>query len=316
MLRDIGRAVATPLFQLYGATEAGVLSWNASTGGCIQRAPQSHRSRAVAGNAPLARVLVTTLGRPWMPLLRYDVGDVVRVAETRDCACGLMSDGPVLERVEGRQSDCVAVNGETVTPLMLDDAIHLALGAAATNRTMATRGRHAARRDPASREERGACGRSGEPVARATDSRRARERRRAGSVRQVPAGQELMRSAGFPLLERGYDGAPFIYLDSASTTPKPRGVIDAVVRYYETVGANVHRGTHPIAEAATEAYENARHRVAALIGAQPAEIVFTRNATDSFNLLARALRLTAEDEIVAPPSITATTCRGRVFAPS
>ncbi len=111
-----------------------------------------------------------------------------------------------------------------------------------------------------------------------------------------------MQSAGFPLLERGYDGEPFIYLDSASTTPKPRSVIDAVVRYYETIGANVHRGTHPLAEAATEAYEGARHRVAALIGAQPGEIVFTRNATDSFNLLARALRLTAEDEIVFPAS--------------
>jgi cysteine desulfurase/selenocysteine lyase len=111
-----------------------------------------------------------------------------------------------------------------------------------------------------------------------------------------------MQSAGFPLLERGYDGAPFIYLDSASTTPKPRAVIDAVVRYYETIGANVHRGTHPLAEAATEAYEGARHRVAALIGAQPSEIVFTRNATGSFNLLARALRLTADDEIVFPAS--------------
>jgi cysteine desulfurase / selenocysteine lyase len=111
-----------------------------------------------------------------------------------------------------------------------------------------------------------------------------------------------MRSAGFPLLERGYDGAPFIYLDSASTTPKPQPVIDAVMRYYETIGANVHRGTHPLAEAATEEYERARHRVAALIGAQPAEIVFTRNATDSFNLLARALRLGAEDEVVLPAS--------------
>ncbi|HVY67146.1 MAG TPA: cysteine desulfurase [Gammaproteobacteria bacterium] len=111
-----------------------------------------------------------------------------------------------------------------------------------------------------------------------------------------------MQGAGFPLLERGYDGAPFIYLDSASTTPKPRPVIDAVVRYYETLGANVHRGTHPLAEAATEAYERARHRVAALIGAQPAEIVFTRNATDSFNLLARALNLTADDEVVFPAS--------------
>jgi cysteine desulfurase/selenocysteine lyase len=111
-----------------------------------------------------------------------------------------------------------------------------------------------------------------------------------------------MQSAGFPLLERGYDGQPFIYLDSASTTPKPRSVIDAVTRYYTTLGANVHRGSHPLAEATTEEYERARHRVAALIGANPTEIVFTRNATDSFNLLARAMRLTAEDEVVLPAS--------------
>jgi cysteine desulfurase/selenocysteine lyase len=111
-----------------------------------------------------------------------------------------------------------------------------------------------------------------------------------------------MRSAGFPLLERGYDGAPFVYLDSASTTPKPRSVIAAVTRYYETIGANVHRGVHPLAEAATEEFERARHRVAALIGAQPSEIVFTRNATDSFNLLARAMNLTADDEVVFPAS--------------
>jgi cysteine desulfurase/selenocysteine lyase len=111
-----------------------------------------------------------------------------------------------------------------------------------------------------------------------------------------------MQSVGFPLLERGYDGSPFIYLDSASTTPKPRSVIAAVTRYYEELGANVHRGLHPIAEASTEEYERARHRVAALIGAQPGEIVFTRNATDSFNLLARALALTAEDEVVFPAS--------------
>ena len=79
-----------------------------------------------------------------------------------------------------------------------------------------------------------------------------------------------MQPEGFPLLENGYDGAPFIYLDSASTTPKPREVIAAVARYYETLGANVHRGLYPLAEAATEEYERARHRVAALIGAQPA----------------------------------------------
>jgi len=111
-----------------------------------------------------------------------------------------------------------------------------------------------------------------------------------------------MRGTGFPLLEHGYDGAPFVYLDSAATTPKPRSVIAAVTGYYEAVGANVHRGVHPLAETATEEYERARHRVAALIGAEPGEIVFTRNATDSFNLLARALDLTADDEVVFPAS--------------
>lgn len=111
-----------------------------------------------------------------------------------------------------------------------------------------------------------------------------------------------MRPQGFPLLERGYDGAPFVYLDSASTTPKPREVIAAVTRYYETLGANVHRGLYPLAEAATEEYERARHRVAALIGAEPNEIVFTRNATDSINLVARALELTSADEVVFPAS--------------
>jgi cysteine desulfurase/selenocysteine lyase len=111
-----------------------------------------------------------------------------------------------------------------------------------------------------------------------------------------------MRPAGFPLLENGYDGAPFVYLDSASTTPKPREVIAAVARYYETLGANVHRGLYPLAEAATEEFERARHRVATLIGAEPAEIVFTHNATDSFNLLARALRLSPDDEVVFPAS--------------
>jgi cysteine desulfurase/selenocysteine lyase len=111
-----------------------------------------------------------------------------------------------------------------------------------------------------------------------------------------------MRPEGFPLLERGYDGAPFVYLDSASTTPKPREVIAAVTRYYETLGANVHRGLYPLAEAATDEYERARHRVAALIGAQPSEIVFTRNATDSFNLVARMLALTPDVEVVFPAS--------------
>jgi phenylacetate-CoA ligase len=133
MRRDIRRAVDAPLFQLYGATEAGVLFMECEHGHLHPNERHSHIDlEPVEGSARLARVLVTTLGRPWMPLLRYDIGDVVRVAESRECACGLTSDGPLLERVEGRQSDCTVVAGETVTPLMLDDAIHATLGADAT----------------------------------------------------------------------------------------------------------------------------------------------------------------------------------------
>jgi phenylacetate-CoA ligase len=130
MRRDIERAFDAPVFQLYGATEAGVLFMECEHGRLHPNERHSHVDlEPLGGSRRLARVLVTTLGRAWMPLLRYDIGDVVRVAESRDCACGLKSDGPLLERVEGRQSDCIDVDGETVTPLMLDDAIHAALEA-------------------------------------------------------------------------------------------------------------------------------------------------------------------------------------------
>ena len=133
MRRDIARAFAAPAFQLYGATEAGVLFMECEHGRLHANERHSHVDLVpLPGNERLARVFVTTLGRAWMPLLRYDVGDVVRVAESRQCPCGLQSDGPLLERVEGRYSDCIAVGGATITPLMLDDAIHAALGPEAT----------------------------------------------------------------------------------------------------------------------------------------------------------------------------------------
>jgi cysteine desulfurase / selenocysteine lyase len=110
------------------------------------------------------------------------------------------------------------------------------------------------------------------------------------------------RKADFPLLARELDGQRITYLDSASTTPKPRAVIDAVTRYYTEMGANVHRGVHPLGEAATAAYERARYAVASLIGASPSEIVFTRNATEAFNLVAQGLALTSDDEVVFPAS--------------
>ena len=153
MLRDIARALDAPLYQLYGATEAGVLFMECEHGRLHPNERHSHVDLVpMPGRARLARVLVTTLGRRWMPLLRYDIGDVVRVAESRDCACGLKSDGPLLERVEGRLSDCADVNGETITPLMLDDAIHGALGPRATLEQWQLAGDTLEVVDPASRD--------------------------------------------------------------------------------------------------------------------------------------------------------------------
>jgi cysteine desulfurase/selenocysteine lyase len=92
----------------------------------------------------------------------------------------------------------------------------------------------------------------------------------------------------FPVLARETrPGVPLGYLDSAATAQKPRQVIEAVVEFYQRQNANIHRGIHQLAEEATEAYENARMRVAGFLGAQsPREIVFTRNATESINLVA------------------------------
>ncbi len=102
----------------------------------------------------------------------------------------------------------------------------------------------------------------------------------------------------FPLLERTLDGRPIVYLDSASTSPKPRCVIDAVARVYRELTANVHRGVHALADEVTAAHEAARAEVASFLNASPAEIVFTRNATEGVNLVASGLGLEAGDEVV------------------
>ena len=92
----------------------------------------------------------------------------------------------------------------------------------------------------------------------------------------------------FPIL-REQAGHPLIYFDSAATSQKPRAVIEALRTYYEHENANVHRGLHTLSSRATEAYENARRRVAEYIGAASAdEIVFTRGTTESINLVAQA----------------------------
>jgi cysteine desulfurase/selenocysteine lyase len=104
----------------------------------------------------------------------------------------------------------------------------------------------------------------------------------------------------FPMLARSLDGQPLAFLDSASTTPKPRVVIDAVVDYYERCTANVHRGVHALGHEATQLYDAARIEAAGLVGAGPDEIVFLRGTTEAINFVAHGLGLGPEDEVIFP----------------
>jgi cysteine desulfurase/selenocysteine lyase len=93
--------------------------------------------------------------------------------------------------------------------------------------------------------------------------------------------------ADFPILDQQVHGKPLIYFDNAATSQKPRGVIDALVRYYEHDNANVHRGIHELSNRSTIAFEAARARVAKFINARSAdEIIWTRGTTEGINLVA------------------------------
>jgi len=95
--------------------------------------------------------------------------------------------------------------------------------------------------------------------------------------------------ADFPLLEQEVNGGPLTYLDSGATSQKPRVVLDSLTRYYEEINANVHRGAYHIAERATTAMEDARRAVQRFIGApSEREVLFTKNATESINLVAHS----------------------------
>jgi cysteine desulfurase/selenocysteine lyase len=106
----------------------------------------------------------------------------------------------------------------------------------------------------------------------------------------------------FPALALQVYGKPLIYLDNAASAQKPQAVLDRLHQAYTTEYANVHRGLHYLANAATEAYEGAREKVRAFVNAARAqEIVFTRNATEAINLVAYVFgvdRIKAGDEIV------------------
>lgn len=96
--------------------------------------------------------------------------------------------------------------------------------------------------------------------------------------------------ADFPILGRTVrDGKPLVYLDSGATSQRPLQVLDAERDFLLTCNAAVHRGAHQLAEEATDAYESARERIAAFVGAGADEVVFTKNATEALNLVAHTL---------------------------
>jgi len=93
--------------------------------------------------------------------------------------------------------------------------------------------------------------------------------------------------ADFPILARELHGRPLAYLDSASTSQKPRAVLEAMTRFYETSNANVHRGVYTLGVESTDAFEAARDAVVSLLNARSRrEVIFTRNTTEALNLVA------------------------------
>jgi cysteine desulfurase/selenocysteine lyase len=125
---------------------------------------------------------------------------------------------------------------------------------------------------------------------------------------EAPSSQQLLElgervRAEVPVLHQLVHGHDLVYLDNAATSQKPRAVLDAMNAYYEEYNSNVHRGVHSLSARATDAYEAARHKVAAFVNAATdREIVFTRNASEAINLVAYTWglnNLKAGDEVRA-----------------
>ena len=124
-------------------------------------------------------------------------------------------------------------------------------------------------------------------------------------VKKVAADFDGERVRGdFPILGTmaGNPARPLVYLDNGATTQKPRGVIDAMVKYYESQNANIHRGVYALSQTATGLYEKAREKVRAFINArEAAEVIFTRGTTEGINLVASSwgrANLAAGDVVV------------------
>ena len=106
----------------------------------------------------------------------------------------------------------------------------------------------------------------------------------------------------FPIFTQSIHGKPLVYFDNAATTQKPQAVIDAMLRYYQTQNANVHRGVHYLSEIATSLYEASRVKIQRFLNAREfKEVIFTRGATEGINLVAQSYgrtHLKRGDEVI------------------
>ena len=92
----------------------------------------------------------------------------------------------------------------------------------------------------------------------------------------------------FPIFKKKINGKELVYLDNASTTQKPYSVINSITDFYSNYNSNIHRAVYQLAEEATALYEQSREKIANFINVRPEEIVFTRNTTESINLIAHS----------------------------
>ncbi|MBC8156601.1 cysteine desulfurase [Armatimonadetes bacterium] len=92
----------------------------------------------------------------------------------------------------------------------------------------------------------------------------------------------------FPIFKKKINGKELVYLDNASTTQKPYSVINSITDFYSNYNSNIHRAVYQLAEEATTLYEQSREKIANFINVRPEEIVYTRNTTESINLIAHS----------------------------
>jgi len=105
----------------------------------------------------------------------------------------------------------------------------------------------------------------------------------------------------FPIFKKKINGKDLVYLDNASTTQKPYSVINSITDFYSNYNSNIHRAVYQLAEEATELYEQSRKKIANFINVRPEEIIFTRNTTESINLIAHSWARSnlKKDDIIA-----------------